>query len=58
MNLHDEPGAEARVSQPIIHSQHRQLNDVSGCALHRRVDRRALSGLLALTIPSVDFRKI
>ena len=46
------------VAAPGIHGDHGALDDVGGRALHRRVDRGALRGLLELLVARVDVRQI
>ena len=47
VHLHDQLRARARLVEPVLHRDHRELDEVGRGALHRRVDRRALGGLAA-----------
>src|SRR5262245_20750068 len=47
MDLHDQLGFQVRSIEPGLDGDHRELDEVRGRALHRRVDRGALGGLAA-----------
>jgi hypothetical protein len=42
VHLHHEPRRQPLPGEPVVHADHRALDDVRRGALHRRVDRAAL----------------
>ena len=57
VNLHHQAGFQAGGVEPVLHGDHRQLDQVGGGALHRRVDRRALGALAAHRLAGADLRQ-
>ena len=54
MHLHDHAGIDSLASQPFVHRQHGQPDDVRRGALPRRIDRAALRVLAPLFLPRSD----
>ena len=54
MHLHDELAGEALATQPLVHGDHCELDEVGRRALHRRVDRGALGARAARAAAAVD----
>jgi hypothetical protein len=42
VHLQDEPGRELLALEPALHFDHRELDEIGGGALHRRIDGGAL----------------
>jgi hypothetical protein len=45
MDLHHHPRTQLVSIKPVLHSDHRHLDQVSGCTLHGRIDRSSFSAL-------------
>jgi hypothetical protein len=58
VHLHDEARFQQLPAfEPVLHGDHRQLDQVGGGALHRRVDRGAFGALAAAAVAGADLRQ-
>ena len=57
MDLHDQSRLSAFLIDDVLDRNHREFDEIGGCALHRRVDRRALGTGPTGPIGRLDFRQ-
>src|SRR2546428_13898644 len=55
VNLKNHPGAKPSLAKLIGDSNHRNLNNVSGGSLNRRIDRGPLGHAAPYAVPRIDF---
>ena len=56
MHLQDHFGFELFFPEPPVDIDHRQLDEIGGGALQRRIERRALGKVAKLHLRRIDFR--
>ena len=57
MDLQNQARTEPLSVEPLLHLDHRELDQIRGSPLHRRVDRGALGGLSTRAAARIDVRQ-
>ena len=58
MDLHDHSGIAPGMGNPTIDCQHRQLDQIGGRSLHRRIDRCTLGVLTPRLVARIDVLRV